>query len=169
MAREDFEKIFLRELSDLYDAENQLVIALPKAIKAANTQELKDALEHHFEETKNQVKRLDKIFSRLHTTPQRKSCDAMKGLVKEMDKLLAEQNNSIVRDAEIIAIAQRIEHYEIAGYGVARSFATQLDYNDEADLLTATLEEEGAADKKLTSIAEGGLFSLGINIKAQSE
>jgi ferritin-like metal-binding protein YciE len=167
MARDEFFALFLEELSDLYDAEQQLVKALPKVAKAASTPELKEAINHHLEETKNQVKRLEKIFTLLHKKPEGETCKAMQGLIKEMDALLADHEFSgFVKDAAIISKAQRVEHYEIAAYGVAKTFAKQLEESKIADILNESLQEEGNADKKLSSIAEGSIFSSGINASA---
>lgn len=159
----NFHTLFLKELKDMYDAENQLLVALPKAAKAALTTELKEAIQQHDKETKNQVKRLEKIFTMLGEVPRRETCKAMKGLIQEMNDIINSNPKSEVRDAAIIAAAQRIEHYEISSYGTARTFAKQLDYDDAADLLDETLDEESNADKTLTSIAEGGFFTAGIN------
>lgn len=167
MSREEFYNLFLDELNDLYSAEQQLVKALPNVVKSASSKELKEAINHHLEETKNQVKRLDKIFHLLQKKPERKNCKAMEGLIEEMNELLNNHEfTGAVKDAAIISKAQRIEHYEIAAYGVARTFAKELDEEGIADMLGETLNEESKADKKLSAIAEGGIFSNGINAVA---
>jgi ferritin-like metal-binding protein YciE len=163
MSQNAFYKLFLKEISDLYSAENQIVEALPKMIEAASTPELKEAFKNHLKETRNQVARLDNIFAQLNEEPSDETCEAMEGLIAEGNEMIEMEAPSVVRDAALIGAAQRIEHYEIAGYGVAKTFATQLELYDIAQLLKETLEEEGSADKKLTSIAEGGFFTAGIN------
>lgn len=166
MVQNAFYKLFLKEISDLYSSENQIVEALPSVIEAAQTPELKEALQNHLEETRNQVARLDSIFAQLNENPSENVCEAMEGLIAETKETFESEPSSVVRDAAIIGAVQRIEHYEIAGYGVAKTFATQLELYDIAELLKETLEEEGNADKKLTSIAEGGFFTAGINKRA---
>ena len=146
--------LFVDELKDLYSAENQLVKALPKMAKAASTEELRTAFNEHLEETRGQVKRLDKIFGDLNVGPRGKKCKAMEGLIEEGKDIIDKEAESAVKDAALIAAAQRVEHYEIAGYGCARTFARLLGYEDAADLLGETLEEEAAADKKLTGVAQ---------------
>jgi ferritin-like metal-binding protein YciE len=142
-------------MRDLYNAENQLLKALPKMAKRATTPELKEAFESHLEETQTHVERLEEIFSNLGKKPSGKTCKGMKGLVEEGSEMMKEDGPDSVIDAGIIAAAQRVEHYEIAGYGVARTFASLLGEDEAEDLLQSTLDEEGAADEKLTEIAEG--------------
>jgi ferritin-like metal-binding protein YciE len=158
--------LYLDQLKDLYSAEKQLVQALPKMAKAATSEELKAGFEQHLEETKTHVSRLEQIFSALGSSPGRKKCAAMEGLVQEGQEAIELQGDPIVRDAALIAAAQRVEHYEIAGYGTVRTFANHLGYSDQASLLQTTLDEEGATDKKLTAMAEGSMFGSGINEKA---
>jgi ferritin-like metal-binding protein YciE len=146
--------LLIYEMKDLMDAEKQLVKALPKLAKAANNPELGKALDEHLEQTKNQVKRLEQAFEILESRPGRQSCAAMKGLIEEGNELLQEDAAMDVRDAGLIACAQRVEHYEIAGYGCAVTFAKRLGHRDVASLLEENLSEESAADKKLTQIAE---------------
>lgn len=166
MVQHAFYKLFLKEISDLYSAENQIVDALPKVIEAAQTPELKEALQNHLEETKHQVSRLDNIFAQLNETPLDNVCEAMEGLITECNETIKNESPTVVRDAAIIGACQRIEHYEIAGYGVAKTFASQLELYDIAELLKETLDEEGSADRKLSEIAEGGFFTVGINKRA---
>jgi ferritin-like metal-binding protein YciE len=156
--------LYLDELKDLYSAENQLVKALPKMAKAANAPELRAAFEEHLEETRNQVKRLERIFKELDASPRGKKCKGMEGLIEEGKEILGEDADANVLDAALIAAAQRVEHYEMAGYGCVRTFARLLGYDDAADLLQETLDEEGAADKKLTQLAESV-----INVEAAVE
>lgn len=148
------EDLFVEQIQDLYDAENRLVDALPKMADAATSPQLKSAFKDHLTETKGQVNRLETIFSQLGKEAKRESCEAMKGLVKEAEEVVDAKGDSSVKDAALIAAAQRVEHYEMAGYGSARSFAQQLGRHDLAQLLQETLDEEGGADHKLTDIAE---------------
>lgn len=163
MPQNAFKQLFFEELYDLYSAEKQIIAAFPDLINATSSSELKDAFEHHFEETKNQVKRLDQIFKMLNVTPENMTCKAMQGLIAEVKDYIKENLPAVVKDAALIGAAQKIEHYEIAGYGTARTFANLLDMDKVADLLQDTLDEEGSANKTLTSIAEGGFFVTGIN------
>lgn len=142
-------------MRDLYNAENQLVKALPKMAKAASTPDLRKAFESHLKETKTHVERLEKIFKKLGEKPSGKTCKAMKGLVEEGSEMTKEEGSGVVIDAGLIGAAQRVEHYEMAGYGVVRTFASVLGESEAKKLLQTTLDEEGAADKKLTKIAEG--------------
>ncbi len=146
--------LLVAQLQDLYDAENQLVEALPKMAKTAASKQLKTAFESHLEETKNHVQRLDQAFKLLGKTAKGKTCQAMKGLVKEGSEMISEWGSDEVRDAGLIAAAQRVEHYEMAGYGCVRTWARQLGKDDVARLLDQTLNEEKACDQKLNSIAE---------------
>ncbi|MEO6870820.1 MAG: ferritin-like domain-containing protein [Chthoniobacterales bacterium] len=146
--------LWIEEMRDLYNAENQLLKALPKMAKKASSPELKAAFESHLEETQGHVERLDQIFERLGKKPGGKTCKAMKGLVEEGSEMMKEKGPTSVIDAGIIAAAQRVEHYEMAGYGAARTFASILGEDEAEDLLQETLDEEGAANEKLTEIAE---------------
>ena len=162
----NLQELFIHELRDLYSAEKQLVTALPKMAQQATSADLKDAFNNHLSQTRNHVTRLDEIFSHLGTTGAGKECEAMKGLIKEGEDVMSASGNSDVKDAALIAAAQRVEHYEIAGYGTVRTYAEELGFDDAANLLQKTLDEEGKANKKLTSLAEGGLLSGGINKQA---
>jgi ferritin-like metal-binding protein YciE len=163
----DLKDLYVEQLRDLYDAEHQLTRALPKMANAASSTELRDAFNMHLEQTQSQIQRLERIFTDMGVTPQGETCEAMKGLIKEGDQVIQAQGNPHVKDAALIAAAQRVEHYEIAGYGTVRTYAKELGYGDAASLLQKTLDEEGKTDEKLTSIATGGLFSSGINDKAE--
>ena len=154
---ETLDDLLLDQLQDLYDAENRLVTALPKMAEGASAPQLKQALKSHLEETKAQVQRLERAFEVLDQSPKAKTCEAMKGLIKEGEEVLSAKGDAGVKDAAIIAAAQRVEHYEIAGYGSARSFAQRCGHQAVADLLQQTLEEEGNADQKLTQIAEAAI------------
>ena len=150
----DLHELFVDELSDLYSAEKQLTKALPKMLKAAQSEELKSAIESHLTETEGHVERLEQVFQALGEKIKRKTCAAMEGLVEEASELLQEQKGKSSLDAAIIAAAQKVEHYEIASYGTVRAWAEQMGHNDAAELLKATLDEESATDDKLTEIAE---------------
>jgi len=146
--------LLIDELKDLNDAEHQITKALPKMAKAASNPQLQTAFTSHLAETEGQIRRLEQVFKALGLNPTRKTCEAMRGLLKEGDEVLEEKADPDVKDAALIAAAQRVEHYEMAGYGTVRTFARTLGLNDVAQLLQETLNEEGAADKKLTQIAE---------------
>lgn len=154
--------LFLDELSDLHSAEKQLLKALPKMAKAATADELRQAFEGHFEQTKGHVQRLESIFDQLKESPRRKRCRAMEGLIAEGEEFLNEDALDAVRDAGLIAIAQRVEHYEIAAYGTAATYARHLGDAKAEELLRETLAEESETDKKLTKLAESS-----INFKAE--
>jgi ferritin-like metal-binding protein YciE len=146
--------LYIHELKDLYNAEQQIVKALPKMSKAATSTELRNAFDEHLQVTRRQVERLERIFQRLDISPKGTTCKGMEGLIEEGEDMLDEDAQDMVRDAALIASAQRIEHYEIAGYGTVRTYARQLGYEEDARLLQETLNEEGQTDKKLTGIAE---------------
>lgn len=150
----DLHELFIDELSDLHSAEKQLTKALPKMIKAAQGEELKKALQSHLTETEGHVERLEEVFESLGEKMKRKTCAAMEGLVKEASELLQEQKGKSSLDAAIIAAGQKAEHYEIASYGTVRAWAEQMGHDEAVDLLQATLDEEKAADEKLTEIAQ---------------
>lgn len=161
MAVDTIEKLFIEELKDLHSAEKQITKTLPKLIEAATSPDLKKAFQHHLRETEGQIERLDQAFEMLGTRPKDKTCDGMKGILAEGSEMLHETKEGDVRDVALIAAAQRVEHYEIAAYGSVRSYAEQLNKAEIAGLLQQTLEEEKAADKKLTEISEK------VNSKAQ--
>jgi len=154
------------ELADLYDAEHQLIERLPKLALAVTSPSLRTAIEDHLNETRAEVDRLERIFSILGSKPASEVCEAMRGLLEEAEGVLQATGDLLVKDAVLIGALQRVEHYEIAAYGTARAFAEQLDLDDVADLLQESLDEEAAADRRLTRIAEGGLFSGGLNTEA---
>ena len=149
-----FEDLFEQQLKDLYDAEHRITEALPKMADAASSPELKHAFQTHLRETEQQIKRLEDIFKQLGKTAERETCMAIKGLIAEGDEMIKAKGDAHVKDAGLIAAAQRVEHYEMAGYGSARTFAQKLGHTQAASLLQTTLDEEGATDKKLTTIAE---------------
>ncbi len=154
MKLEDLRDLYIDELRDLYSAENQLVKALPKMAKAASNEQLAQGFLDHLEETKGHVDRLKEIFDGLQTKPTGKVCKAMEGLIEEGKEMIEEDAEDEVRDAGLIGAAQRVEHYEMAAYGVARNFAKLLGEADAAKLLQQTLDEEAATDKKLTKLAD---------------
>ena len=146
--------LFMEELRDLYNAENQLVKALPKMAKAASDAKLKQAFTDHLEQTRGHVSRLEEIFEALDEKPEGETCQAMEGLIKEGSQFVEARGDSVVIDSGLIGAAQRVEHYEMAGYGTARSLAQRIGEEDAAELLQETLDEEGEADRLLTEIAE---------------
>lgn len=146
------------QIKDLYNAEGQLVKALPKMAKKASCESLKEAITEHLAETKNQITRLEKIGEILDFKLTGKQCKAMKGLIEEGTEVLETEGDDDVIDAALIAAAQRVEHYEISAYGTARAFAEELGHKQVVKLLQETLDEEGAADEKLTSISEDDIF-----------
>jgi len=146
--------LYVEELKDLFSAENQILKALPKMTKAASNRDLQRAFTQHERQTQRQVKRLERIFRQLGESPKGKKCVGMQGLLEEGSELIKEKPEPEVLDAGLIAAAQRVEHYEIAGYGTARTYANHLGHEDQASLLQETLDEEGATDKLLTSLAE---------------
>ena len=154
MKLDTLQKLYTEELRDLYNAENQLLKALPKMAKAASSEELKGAFEKHLEQTKGHVERLEQVFEALDENPKGKTCRAMKGLIQEGSEILEQDGDESVRDAGIIVAAQKVEHYEIAGYGSARTFAHLLGQNKAAELLQSTLDEESETNELLTRLAE---------------
>jgi ferritin-like metal-binding protein YciE len=149
-------------LKDLYSAEKQLVKALPKLAKNAQSPDLQKAFQEHLKQTERHVERIERIFSDLGGSPRGKKCVGMEGLVAEGNELLQEETDPDVLDAGLIAAAQKVEHYEIASYGTVRTWAERLGHNNAAQLLQQTLDEEGDANKKLTEIAESH-----VNMEAQ--
>lgn len=149
--------LFVHEIKDLHSAENQLVKALPKMAKAATNADLKSGFEEHLEETKGHVERLEQIAEAYEFKLGGHKCKAMEGLIAEGAELIGEEAEEHVRDAGLIGAAQRVEHYEIAGYGTARALARTLGYDDAVELLSETLEEEKTTDERLTEIAEGAV------------
>lgn len=167
MKTQTLNQLFVDELEDMYNSENQIVESLPKMIKAVSYEDLKKALSKHLKETQNQVVRLEKIFSLLDLPAKENPCEAMEGILKEANELVEGKSKTATTDAAIICAAQKVEHYEIASYGTLRSFAKYLDLDDEIiDLIQETLDEEGEADKALTKIAEGTIFFSGVNKEA---
>ena len=162
MSVESIEDLFLDELKDLYSAEKQITKALPKMVKAASTSELSEAFRSHLEETKGHVERLENIFEMLGKRGTGKTCEGMKGVLEEGAEVIQEVEKGPIRDAGLISGAQRVEHYEMAGYGTVRSLAQLLGKDDIAELLQTTLSEEKAADEKLSEI------SWSVNVEAKN-
>lgn len=158
---EHLKDLYLEELKDIYSAETQLVTALPKMARAAHSPQLQESFNVHLEQTKVQVQRLEKIFDRLGEKPTGKNCKGMAGLIIEGEEMIHEKGEPEVIDAGLIAAAQRVEHYEIAAYGCARTYARMLGERDAEQMLQQTLDEEEATDRKLTVLAESS-----INIQA---
>jgi ferritin-like metal-binding protein YciE len=153
MKLENLQQLYLRELRDLYSAENQITDALPKLIDAANNSELKNALQEHLNVTQTQISRLEKIFQTLNEKPTGETCKGMKGVIKEGDEIVSAGGDPSTVDAGIISAAQRVEHYEMAGYGTVRTYAKLLGQEEHTRLLQQTLDEEEEADQTLTQIA----------------
>jgi ferritin-like metal-binding protein YciE len=153
-------ELYLKELRDIYDAEKQITKALPKLAKAATSSRLREAFQHHLEQTNNHLSRLEQIFDELDESPKGQSCDGMEGLIEEGSNMIEEDMDGEAKDAGLISAAQRVEHYEMAAYGTARTYANILGENKAASLLQETLNEEKQADQNLTTLAES------INIKA---
>ena len=162
MELDTLKDLYVEEIKDLYSAEKQLIKALPKMAKAANDKQLQQAFRTHLKETAEHVARLEKICQELGVSPRGKKCVGMEGLIEEGAELIAEDPEPAVLDAGLISKAQHVEHYEMAGYGVVRTYARQLGLDDQADLLQQTLDEEGRTDHLLTSLAEAG-----INVEAE--
>lgn len=154
MELDNLRKLYVHELKDLYSAENQLLEALPKMERAAGDPELKKAFKEHLAQTKGHVQRLERIFEALEFEPGGQKCAGMEGLIEEGSDMIEEDAPQDVKDAGLIAAAQRVEHYEIAGYGTARTYARKLGDEDAAKILQETLDEEGKTDKLLTDLAE---------------
>lgn len=154
MALESLQELYLEQLKDLHSAEEQIIEALPKMIKQTTHAELRKAFELHLNQTKEQLRRLDQIGQRAGQKLSGHDCKGMEGLLEEGEELMKERADSDVLDAALIAAAQRVEHYEMAGYGCARTYARLLGLNDDAKLLQQTLDEEGETDHLLTDLAE---------------
>src|SRR5438067_3808976 len=153
--------LYVEQLRDLYDGENQIVKALPKMIESAESEELRSALEEHLEVTRQQAQRLETIFAGLGADAKGEKCKGMEGIIKEGSDVVKEDMEESVKDAAIIAAAQRVEHYEIAGYGTVRTYAGLLGEDEAEELLQQTLDEEKEADQKLSQLAEE------INVEAE--
>ncbi len=162
MELDSLRELYIDELKDLYSAENQILKALPRMMKAASSRELQRAFATHEKQTQRQVKRLERIFKDLDESPRGKKCVGMEGLIEEAKELIKEKPEPEVLDAGLIAKAQHVEHYEMAGYGTVRNYARVLGHEEHAQLLQETLDEEGETDKLLTQLSER------INVEAES-
>jgi ferritin-like metal-binding protein YciE len=154
MKLNSIEDFLIQEVKDLHSAETQLLKALPKMAKAASSEELKEAFETHAQETATQVKRLEQAMEEFGGSPRGKTCEAMKGLIAEAEEIMKAEGDESVKDAALIIAAQKVEHYEIAGYGSARALAEALGYDEMAAIFSETLDEESATDEKLSALAE---------------
>jgi ferritin-like metal-binding protein YciE len=157
MKLETLNDLYVAELKDLYSAEDQIITALPKIIDKVQSPGLRQALEKHLEETRGHVARLEQVFEMSGQPAKKQKCKGMEGLLEEGDELIGKEATPAVRDAAIIAACQRVEHYEMAAYGTVRTYADQLGLNRASKMLQETLDEEGAADEKLTSLAKHGI------------
>ena len=153
MQIETMQELYVDVLKDLYDAEQQILKALPKMAKAANSEELRDGFQEHLAQTQTHLERLDQVFAQIGETAKRKKCKAIEGLLEEGKELMESVSDREVLDAGLIAAAQKVEHYEIATYGCARTYAELLDQGGATDLLQQTLDEEKLTDQKLTELA----------------
>jgi ferritin-like metal-binding protein YciE len=156
------QELYVDELKDLYDAENQIIKALPKMIDAASSEELQNALTEHLEVTREQAKRIEQIFQNMGEKLKAEKCKGMEGVIREGAEILSEDMDENVKDAAIISAAQRVEHYEMAGYGTVRTWANLLGESEAEELLQETLDEEKEADEKLNELAEQ------INVQAEA-
>jgi ferritin-like metal-binding protein YciE len=161
MAAKNLQELLIEELTDIYDAEHQITEALPKMAKAATSAQLKKGFENHLKETENQIKQLNQVFELLDEKAKRKACPAMKGLLKEGQETMQELEGEVL-DAALIVSAQKVEHYEMAAYGSVRTYARLMGHDEAADILQTILDQEGATDEKLTSLAQK------LNAKAMS-
>lgn len=154
MQLDKIDDLFLHEIEDLYDAENRILDALPKMRDAASNAQLRSSFERHETETRGHIQRLEQVFNLIGKSPERETCEAAKGLIKEGSEIISASGDNDVKDAALIGAGQRVEHYEIAGYGTARNLALRLGLSDAAMLLEQTLEEEKSQDALLTQVAE---------------
>ncbi len=154
MKVESLAKLYKEQLQDLYDAENRIIDALPKMAGAAKHPELREAFNQHLEQTKEHKERLERVFDMLGEKAERHDCEAMKGIIREGDEILKAKGDSDALDAALITAAQRVEHYEMAGYGSVRNYARRLGHEEQSSILQKTLDEEGETDHRLTQIAE---------------
>ncbi len=162
MKANSLQELYVDELKDLYDAENQIIKALPKMIDAASSEELQSALSEHLEITREQARRIEQIFETMGEKLKAEKCKGMEGLIKEGSDIISEDMDENVKDAAIISAAQKVEHYEMAGYGTVRTWAGLLGQDEAEELLQQTLDEEKEADEKLNGLAEQ------INVQAEA-
>lgn len=169
MSLDTLNDLFIEQLRDTLNAEKQLVKALPKMSKGANSSLLSEAIDAHLEETKNHVVRLEEVFESIGETPRGKKCKGMEGLIEEGQEALDEEGDPAVLDAAIIAAAQRVEHYEIAAYGCLMHYAELLGHTEAVRLLQQTLDEEKAADEKLTQVSDAEVMSSAVGAGSEAE
>ncbi len=162
------QNLFVHELKDLYSAEKQIIDALPKMARAASSPDLKMAFENHLEQSRGHLDRLTSILQEMGENPGNKRCKGMEGLIEEGSEIISSNGDPATKDAALIAAAQKVEHYEIAGYGTVQTYAKMLGHTQAASTLQKTLNEEGETDKKLTKLAEGSMLTTGINEKARA-
>ncbi|HBA82671.1 MAG TPA: ferritin-like domain-containing protein [Verrucomicrobia bacterium] len=167
MSLQTMDELLEEQISDIYSAEKQLLKALPEMANAASSQELKHAFENHLNETREQMHRLEQVFELLDMKPERKTCKGMAGLIREGEDVISEPGDPLVKDAALIAAAQKVEHYEISAYGTICELANQLDNEDAKALLGKNLASEKKSDKELTKLATSG--SLGASLKRKAE
>jgi ferritin-like metal-binding protein YciE len=160
------QEVFAEQLNDLRSAEQQLVAALPKMASAAGSDELRRAFEDHLQQTRGHLERIDDVIATSGIATTGSVCKGMAGLIAEGQETISAMGDPTVKDAALIAAAQRVEHYEIAAYGTVRTLADDLGFDEAKDLLDQNLDEEGQADKLLTKIATGGMFKAGVNERA---
>lgn len=163
MELETLQDLYIHELKDLYSAEKQIIRALPKMVKAASNEQLKASFQQHLEETKEQAARLERLLEGHKESTRGPKCKGMEGVLAEGSEMIEEDADEEVRDAGLIAAAQRVEHYEMAGYGCARTYAQILGHKEDAATLQTTLNEEGATDKKLTALAKSTINIAALN------
>ena len=163
MKLDSLSDVLADEIADLRSAEEQLIVALPKMVAAAHSEKLRDALQNHLEETRGHLERLQDLIPTLGVPVPMETCEGMKGLLEEGQQIIEAQGDPLAKDAALIGAAQRVEHYEIAAYGTAKTLADELGLDEAKDVLDQTLDEEASADKLLTQIATGGMFRAGIN------
>lgn len=168
MKIKSMEDLLVHDLQDLHSAETQLIEALPKMAEAASATELKKAFNEHLKQTRTHVTRLEKALKKLGKSPSNEKCKGMAGLIQEGEKAIKDVTDPATLDAALIGAAQRVEHYEISGYGTARAHAQLLGHSDLVDLLQTTLDEEGETNKRLTQLAEGRMSFTGVNEKAMA-
>jgi ferritin-like metal-binding protein YciE len=166
MGFDSLEAVFSEQVNDLRSAEEQLIEALPKMAAAASSAELRKAFEEHLAQTRGHLERLDDVIASTGLSRTGEVCDGMRGLIKEGSKVIGQGGDPAAMDAALIAAAQRVEHYEIAGYGTAATLAEQLGHDHAQEILGQTLDEEETTDKQLTKLATGGMFKAGINKQA---
>jgi ferritin-like metal-binding protein YciE len=166
MGFHSLEDALQEQLADLHSAETQLVTALPKMAQAASHEELREAFQHHLEETRGHLARVEEALGELGVSPPTEVCKGMQGLIAEGEEMLSAPGDPMAKEAALIGAAQRVEHYEIAAYGTARQLADDCGFDGIKDLMDQTLDEESAADKTLTKIATGGMFKAGVNQQA---